>query len=186
MAEAGDKGIPLEDYIKLHEPEPLVRTKLDRGELRYTWTDSDGHSRASDDGGPQPPKGWWLRPFTKIDRERREVRGNTVVVPTYLTMFFVNVYPVTPAVEHPAQEAPRRGRPSSAPLVLKEAERRLQGSDRVLHIQRGRDNFLAELSDWLRNTHPKARQMKAKTIGDRVRDNARVRALLPKGWLRQK
>jgi hypothetical protein len=101
-------------------------------------------------------------------------------------MFFVNVYPVTPAVEHPAQEAPRRGRPSSAPLVLKEAERRLQGSDRVLHIQRGRDNFLAELSDWLRNTHPKARQMKAKTIGDRVRDNAKVRALLPKGWLRQK
>ena len=88
MAKA-DKGIPLEDYIKLHEPEPLVRTKLDRGELRYSWTDSDGRSRASDDGGPQPPKGWWLRPFTKIDRERREVWENT--------MFFVNVYPVTPA-----------------------------------------------------------------------------------------
>ena len=36
MAEAGDKGIPLEDYIKFMKPEPLVRTKLDRGELRYT------------------------------------------------------------------------------------------------------------------------------------------------------
>jgi hypothetical protein len=32
MAEAGDKGIPLKDYIKVHEqPEPLVRAKLDRG-----------------------------------------------------------------------------------------------------------------------------------------------------------
>ena len=73
-------------------------------------------------------------------------------------------YPaVTPAVEHPAQKAPRRGRPSPAPLVLEEAERRLQGSDRALHIQRGRDNFSAGLSDWLRETHPKARQMKAKT-----------------------
>jgi hypothetical protein len=177
MAEAGDKGIPLEDYIKLHEPEPLVRAKLDRGELRYTWTDSDGHSRASDDGGSQPPKGWWLRPFTKIDRERREVWGNT--------MFFVKVYPVTPAVEHPAQEAPRRGRPSSAPLVLEEAERRLR-SDRALHIQRGRDNFLAELSDWLRETHPEARPMAAKTIGDHLRANANVQALLPEAWLRRK
>ena len=34
MAEAGDKGIPLEDYIKFHAPEPLVRAKLDRGQ-RY-------------------------------------------------------------------------------------------------------------------------------------------------------
>ena len=92
MAKAGDKGIPLEDYIKFHEqPEPLVRTKLDRGELRYTWTDTDGNARASDDGGPQPPKGWWLRPLTTIDRERREG------VPCGTTMFFVKVYPVTPA-----------------------------------------------------------------------------------------
>ena len=34
MAEAADKGIPLEDYIKFHAPEPFVRVKLDRGE-RY-------------------------------------------------------------------------------------------------------------------------------------------------------
>jgi hypothetical protein len=59
MAEAGDKGIPLEDYIKFREPEPLVRTMLDRGELRYTWVDADGNARASDDGGSQPPKGSW-------------------------------------------------------------------------------------------------------------------------------
>ena len=119
-----------------------MRAKLDRDELRYTWTDTDGNVRASDDGGPRPPKDWWTANSTTIDRERREVCGNAVVVPTFLTMFFVKVYPVTPAVEHPAQEAPRRGRPSSAPLVLEEAERRLQGSDRALHIQRGRDNFL--------------------------------------------
>jgi hypothetical protein len=32
MAEAGDKGTPLKDYIKVHEqPEPLVRAKLERG-----------------------------------------------------------------------------------------------------------------------------------------------------------
>ena len=134
MAEAGDKGIPLEDYIKLHEPEPLVRTKLDRGELRYTWVDADGNARASDDSGPQPPKGWWLMVLTAIDRERRLVRGCAFVEPTFPDMYFVKVYPVAPAVEHPAQEAPRRGRPSSAPLVLEEAERRLQGSDRALHI----------------------------------------------------
>jgi hypothetical protein len=101
-------------------------------------------------------------------------------------MFFVNVHPVTLAVEHPAQKAPRRGRPSSAPLVLEEAERRLQGSDRALHIQRGRNNFLAELSDWLNETHPEARPMAAKTIGDHLRANANVHALLPEAWLRRK
>ena len=159
---------------------------LDRGELRYEWVDADGRHRASDDGGPQPPKGWWTANSTTIDRERREVLGNAVVVPTFLTMFFVKVFPVTPAVEHPAQEAPRRGRPSSAPLVLEEAERRLQGSDRARHIQRGRDNFLAGLSDWLRETHPEARPMAAKTIGDHLRANANVQALLPEAWLRRK
>ena len=74
MAEAGDKGIPLEDYIKV-QPEPLVRAKLDRDELRYTWTDADGNVRASDDGGPRPPKDWWTANSTTIDRERREVWG---------------------------------------------------------------------------------------------------------------
>jgi hypothetical protein len=185
MAKAAAKGILLGDYIKFHAPEPLVRTMLDRGELRYEWVDADGRHRASDDGGPQPPPGWWLWPFTKIDRERREVSGNAVV-PTFFTMFFVKVFPVTPAVEHPAQEAPRRGRPSSAPLVLEEAERRLQGSDRARHIQRGRDNLLAGLSDWLRETPPEARPMAAKTIGDHLRANANVQALLPEAWLRRK
>ena len=69
MAEAGDKGIPLEDYIKFHEPEPLVRTKLDRDELRYTWTEADGNVRASDDGGSRPPKDWWTANFDH-DRSR--------------------------------------------------------------------------------------------------------------------
>ena len=92
---------------------------------------------------------------------------------------------VMPAVEHPAQDAPRRGRPSSAPLVLEEAKQRLQGSDRALHIQRGREHFLAGLSEWLRNTHPKARPMAAKTIGDHLRANAEVRALMPEHWRRR-
>jgi hypothetical protein len=51
-----DKGIPLGDYIKFHAPEPLVRNQLDRDELRYTWKDSNGNKRASDDGSPLPPK----------------------------------------------------------------------------------------------------------------------------------
>ncbi len=94
MAEAGDKGIPLEDYIKVHEqPEPLVRTKLDRGELRYTWVDAYGNARASDDSGPQPPKGWWLMVLTAIDCERRLVRGCAFVEPTFPEMFFVKVFP---------------------------------------------------------------------------------------------
>ena len=184
MAEAGDKGIPLEDYIKV-KPEPLVRTKLDRGELRYTWVDADGNARASDDGGSQPPNGWWLMvETTKFDRERRSVRGLAFVEP-FPEMFFVRVHPA-PAVEHPAQEAPRRGRPSSASLVVEEAERRLRGSDKALHIPRGRKDFLVELSDWLRDKHPEARSMAAKTIGDRLRENANVQALLPKSWLRRR
>ena len=185
MAKAAAKGIPLEDYIKWHAPEPLVRTMLDRGELRYEWVDADGRHRASDDGGPQPPKGWWTANSTTIDRERREVLGSANFGPAF-PMFFVRVFPaVTPAVERPAQEAPRRGRPSSAPLVLKEAEGRLQGSDRTRHIHRGRGHFLAGLSDWLRKTHPEARPMAAKTIGDHLRVNANVRALLPEAWPRR-
>jgi hypothetical protein len=187
MAEAGDKGIPLEDYIKLHEPEPLVRVKLDRGQRRYAWVDADGNARASDDGGSQPPKGWWLATLTTIDCERRSVRGCAFLEPTFPPMFFVRVFPaVTPAAEHPAQEAPRRGRPSSASLVLEEAERRLRSSDKALYIRRGRENFLAGLSDWLRDTHPKARPMAPKTIGDHLRENANVRALLPESWFRRK
>ena len=131
MARADDEGIPFEDYIKLHEPEPLVRTKLDRGELRYTWVDANGNARASDDGGSQPPKGWWgMVETTRFDRERRSVRGLAFLEPAFPEMFFVRVYPA-PALEHPAQEAPRPGRPSSASLVLEEAERRLRSSDKA-------------------------------------------------------
>ena len=106
MAEAGDKGIPLEDYIKVAR---AVRAhRLDRGELRYTWVDADDNARASDDSGLQPPKGWWLMVLTAIDCERRLVRGCAFVEPTFPDMYFVRVYPA-PAVEHPAQEAPRQG-----------------------------------------------------------------------------
>jgi hypothetical protein len=101
------------------QPEPLVRAKLDRDELRYTWTDADGNVRASDDGGLRPPKDWWTANSTTIDRGRREVWGNAVVVPTFLTMFFVNVYPVTPADKSAPQKrhAPKS---ESAIAVLKD------------------------------------------------------------------
>ena len=181
-ARAGE-GIPLWDYIKFHASESFVRGQLDRSELRYTWTDIDNKVRASDDGGPVPPRGWWPRSddLTQID-EWSSVQGHAMFGPVFPKMNFVLVYPVVAA----APKAPRPGRPSSAPLVLAEAERRLGGTDRATYIRQGRENFLAGLSDWLRNTHRKVRQMKAKTIGDRARDNAKVRALLPEAWLRQK
>ena len=187
MPEADDEGIPLEQYIQYIKvkPESHVRTLLDRGELRYTWHDANHEPRASDDSGRQPPQGWWGMESTKFDRERGSVRGLAYPEPAFPEMFFVRVYPI-PAIEHPAQEASRRGRPSSAALVLEEAEKRLQSSDRARHISRGRKTFLAELSDWLRNTHPNARSMAAKTIGDHLRENAKVRALLPEAWLRRK
>jgi hypothetical protein len=73
-----------------------VRGQLDRGELRYTWTDIDGNARASDDGGPVPPKGWWPRPeFTWINRETSEVRGHALFPPRFPPMFFVRVFPET-------------------------------------------------------------------------------------------
>jgi hypothetical protein len=91
-----------------------------------------------------------------------------------------------PAPRAPAKKTRRLGRPSSAPLVLEEAKRRLRGPDRATYIRQGRANFLAGLSNWLRDTHPEARPMVAKTIGDHLRDNANVRALLPEPWLRRK
>jgi hypothetical protein len=186
MAKATAEGIPLGDYIKFHAPEPLVRGQVDRGELRYAWTEINGNKRASDDGGPLPPRGWWTRPeFTRIDRETSEARGHPQFAPFFPPMFFVRVFPVL-AAEHLTPKGPRPGRPSSAPLVLEEAERRLRGSDRATYIRQGRGNFLAGLSNWLRDTHSEAPPMAAKTIGDHLRDNANVRALLPESWLRRK
>jgi hypothetical protein len=107
MGKATDEGIPLEDYIKLHEqPEPLVRTKLDRGELRYTWVDADGNARASDDGGPQPSQGWWTATATTIDSERRSVKGSALARPAFSEMFFVKVYPPVTVTDAPANVVP--------------------------------------------------------------------------------
>jgi hypothetical protein len=187
MAKASNKGIPLGNYIKDYEqPEPFVRNQLDREELRYTWKDNNGNLRASDDGRPLPPKGWWTRPeLTVIDFELHSVRGDAFIPPFFPPMFFVKVFPVV-AAERLTQKAPRRGRPSSAPLVLEEATRQLQGSDRETYIRQGRKNFLERLSNWLRDTHAKARPMAPKTIGDHLRENVNVRALLPESWFRQK
>ena len=98
---AGDRGIPLGDYIKFHAPAPFVRNQLDRGELRYTWIDSNNNARASDDGGPVPEKDWWPRPeFTWINLETSEVRGDARFAPLFPPMFFVRVFPaVAPRVK---------------------------------------------------------------------------------------
>jgi hypothetical protein len=98
-------GILLWDYIKDYEqPETLVRAQLDRGELRYTWK-SNGNLRASDDGGPQPPKGWWLATLTTIDRETSEVRGQAHLAPFFPAMSFVRVFPAV------APKSKAKGRP---------------------------------------------------------------------------
>jgi hypothetical protein len=123
MAAAGDEGIPLEDYIKV-QPEPLVRTKLDRRELRYTWIDASGIARASDDGGPQPPKGWWTANSTTIDRERREVRGNALFGPAF-PMFFVRVHSAVTAADAPAKSGPL----STRDWLVAEAGRRKEAGD---------------------------------------------------------
>ena len=87
-----------------------MRAQLDRGELRYTWK-SNGKSRASDDGGPQPPKGWWLATLTTIDRETSEVRGQAHLAPLFERMSFVRVFPVVTAANPPPEpETSRRKR----------------------------------------------------------------------------
>ena len=165
MAKADDEGIPLEEYIKV-KPEPLVRTKLDRGELRYTWVDADGNARASDDSGPQPPKGWWLMVLTAIDCERRLVRGCAFLEPTFPDMYFVKVYPAVTVADTPAQS-----HPLSVPVrhwLFGRGRTTEIGRRYTRHISRGRETFWrAALGlDPLR-THPSARQWRQDDIGDR-------------------
>jgi hypothetical protein len=186
VAKAGGKGILLWDYLKsCDEPEHVVRMKLDRGELRHTWIERDGTERASDDGGPQWPEGWWLR--AKIGCEEVKPGNDTswrwVSGPDYGPdvsvgrKYRVRVFP---AVVSMAQK-PRLGRPSSAHSVLQEAIRRLCAGD----LPTTRKEFLHQLEKWLSKAHPEARPMAAKTIGDHLSSNTEVRALLPKEWTRR-
>ena len=186
MPEADDEGIPLEQ-TSIHQGETGVARAHSARSRRTSVHVARCQPRAPCERRQRPAAAARLvgDETTKFDRKRGSVRGLANLEPAFPEMFFVRVYPI-PAIEHPAQEASRRGRPSSAPLVLEEAEKRLRGSDKALHISRCRKAFLVELSDWLRNTHPNARSMAAKTIGDHLRENAKVQALLPKAWLRQK
>ena len=116
-------------------------------------------------------------PFSRAYYIDRELPAETITELKFLV-------PRAPAVEPAAHKAPRRGRPSPAPLVLEEAKRRSKDRERL--IRQGRENFLAELSSWLDDAHPEARPMAPKTIGDHLRENADVRALLPESWFRRK
>ena len=78
-----------------------------------------------------------------------------------------------------------RGRRSSWSLVKEEIQQRLRNTAREVLLRQGHQNFLQGLSDWLRNTHPKDPPMTAKTISDRLRNDAKIRDLLPKEWKRK-
>jgi hypothetical protein len=106
-ARAGE-GIPLWDYIKFHVPETFVRAQLDRGELRYTWTDTRNTARASDDGEELPPRGWWLSDLTRIDGWS-SVRGHALFGPRF-PMDSVRVYPAVTAAKPANPKGGRVGR----------------------------------------------------------------------------
>jgi hypothetical protein len=101
----------------------------------------------------------------------------------------------TPQLEHGAgsvakdkkdtPERSLRGRRSSWPLVKEEIQQRLRNTAREALLRQGHQNFLQGLSDWLRNAHPREPPMTAKTISDRLRNDAKIRDLLPKEWKRK-
>jgi hypothetical protein len=104
----------------------------------------------------------------------------------------------TPITDQAAelQKAQRAGRPSSQELVLRKVEERArehqrriaQGEPRsqIDGLPEKRNVFLQEVSDWLQKTHSNAKQMKPKTIGDHLRTDERIRALLPEKWFRRR
>jgi hypothetical protein len=89
------------------------------------------------------------------------------------------------AAPGPSTPRPSRGRPSSWLWVKEEAKQRLRNTAREVLLRRGHQNFLQELSDWLRDTHPDKRPMAAHTIYNRVQNDAEIRDLLPKEWKRK-
>jgi hypothetical protein len=94
------------------------------------------------------------------------------------------------------QKGQRAGRPSSQEWVLlKVKERALEHQRRLAEgeppsqidgLPKKRGVLLQEVSDWLREAHPDAKQMKPKTIGDHLRTNEPIRALLPEKWFRRR
>jgi hypothetical protein len=101
----------------------------------------------------------------------------------------------TPQLEHGAAsvvkdkkdtpERSLRGRRSSWPLVKEEIQQRLRNTAREVLLRQGHQNFLQGLSDWLRKAHPREPPMTAKTISDRLRNDAKIRDFLPKEWKRK-
>jgi hypothetical protein len=131
-------GLKLWPYIKDYEqPESLVRVQLDRGELRYAWK-SNGNLRTSDDGGPLPPKGWWLSTFTTIDHETSDVRSPehlAPLVPFFPPMHSVRVFPAIAAANPPPEpNALAPALPTTAVAVTGRRKRAARKHDVVLEI----------------------------------------------------
>ena len=73
-------------------------------------------SRASDDGGPRPPKDWWPRPeFTWID-EHSFVRGHALFGPVF-PMFSVRVFPAAAPADTPPEPKARKS-PTKRDVLL--------------------------------------------------------------------
>jgi hypothetical protein len=115
--------------------------------------------------------------------------GTAVVLDGGKTTIALRVAEPAPAVDAPAvakRPAKRpRGRPTSKALVIEEVERRLRETDSATLRRHGRETFLDGISKWLRETHPKERQMAGSTIGNHLRENEVLLGLMPKGWLRK-
>jgi hypothetical protein len=96
MGKAAGKGIPLARYLNEHSW-AVVCGQLNRRELRFEWKDATGATRASDDGGSQPPPGWWRPEFTIVNRVTSEVREHASWIfkphERFQAMHSVKVYP---------------------------------------------------------------------------------------------
>ena len=186
MAKAGDKGIPLEDYIKVAARAARARQARPRTScVTLGLTPTAMSARA-----------------TMVARSRRRVGGQQIRPRSIASGVRCGGMPLwfrpssrcfssrcTPSRQRLSTR--RKKLPAGGVPVRHRWFWKRQNGDCKAAIERSTyseavNNFLAELSDWLRETHPEARPMAAKTIGDHLRANANVQALLPEAWLRRK
>ena len=157
MAEADDEGIPLEDYIKV-KPEPhRAHHARPRRNFRYTWVDCQRQRplRATTVACSRRKVGGLWCDRVSI-ATACGVRGWLVVEPRPSLRCFSSRCIPRQRLSTRRKKLPAGGVPVRHRWFWKKQSDRLQSSDRASHISRGRENFLAGLSDWLRNTHPRS------------------------------